>query len=675
MTTAVSEYKADSRAPSAALMLTGILCANPITQLALGVSPMTAFSSALVIITVLQFFWRRFGTQLPTIYLVNFIAIGGIWLHVELLVRTRFHDYVMDDLYEQHGWYYFNRPRLVTRLTDKEYAADYLTNREGYRIGYSQDVERSVEQVDWLFLGDSYTQGAQVPFESLYTTLLYRRYPDRVVLNAGVSGWGLYESLAFLEDRGVRLRPKIVFVQVSNFNDFMKVAPRRAGFSDYLMQESEAVRLLLQNIKYVNPTNLPLGRWVEPFYPTDEENRLYNVFYTPSSKEKSRDLAEISIVTRKLANAAARLGARLVLVEIPTKEQVSFKYLEEAVSALKIDPRKLDLERPNRLLRAIADSLGVAVIDPLEAWRQPGTFPFFHYDEHLSATGHEMLAGAIDAFLQKEGVASASTIASTSYAGDRSPQFVGTDTLVFHSPRDGNSELLRADIATWSEHRLTTDDVSESHPIVLPGDKELVFVVGDAEAGTTHLWKSDREGRGAVRVEPNDSGYAAIPAVFGDGTRLVFPSWGPSPNAQRLSLTLLDLRTGVRETLPQSTAQVWRPAVHPNNRYIAYIGRVGSQYDLFELDLQARTTRQLTSTAYDEWDPTYSPDGTEIVYAARRDGNWDLMRLARDGGSPVRLTQTLGDEWDPQVSPDGQRIAFGGEYGLMRGIYLMAFPH
>jgi hypothetical protein len=37
----------------------------------------------------------------------------------------------------------------------------------------------------------------------------------------------------------------------------------------------------------------------------------------------------------------------------------------------------------------------------------------------------------------------------------------------------------------------------------------------------------------------------------------------------------------------------------------------------------------------------------------------------------VRLTRTTGDEWDPQVSPDGRTVAYGGEYGLMRGIYLM----
>jgi lysophospholipase L1-like esterase len=639
-----------------------------------GCPPVVAVLASLATVVLLQWVWRAHGTSLLTVYAVNFVALAGVWLHVEAVVRTRYHDYVMEDLYRQYGRYYFNRPYLQSPLRDKEYAITYLTNRDGYRIGTSHAPEHSVEEVDWLFLGDSYTQGAQVEFEELYTSRLYHQFPDRVVLNAGVSGWGLYESLAFLRARGTRLRPTVVFIQIANFNDFMKVAPRRAGLSDYLMQASEAVRLLLQNIKYKNPTSLPLGRWVEPFYATDEENRRYNVFYTPSSPEKDRDLAAVRTVLGELAATCRELGARLVLVQLPTKEQVSFRYLEEAVAGLRIDPRFLDMERPNQLVHSVADSLGVPVIDPLEAWRRSPVFPFFHYDEHLNAEGHEMLASAIGGFLRQSGERTPVRLLSTSFSGDRYPQFVPSgDTIVFHSPRDGNSELLHADTATWTETRLTLDDAWESHPILLPNGGGLVFVVGDAETGSTRLWRSDRDGRGAVPLEPRQTDFASIPAAFPDGESLVFPRWGPTPDAKRIQLTRLHLRDGRREALPQSTDEAWRPAVDPTGRYVAYIGRVEGQYDLFELDLETRTTKRLTSTAFDEWDPAYSPDGQSIIFAAKAEGNWDLMRLSRMGGASRRLTRTKGNEWDPQVSPDGRTIAYGGEYGLMRGIYLLPF--
>ncbi|MBK7832991.1 MAG: SGNH/GDSL hydrolase family protein [Gemmatimonadetes bacterium] len=456
---AVEEQSQAARRPSSVLFIAALLCANPMVMLILGWSPLLALLLAVLTIVLLQWLWRTRGMSLLTVYATNFAALAGVWLHAEALVRARYHDYVMEDLYFQHGTYYFNRPNLRSRLRDREYAVDYLTNRDGYRIGGSQDPERTVSQVDWLFLGDSYTQGAQVDFEELYTTRLYRQFPDRVVLNAGVSGWGLYESLAFLRARGADLRPATVFVQIANFNDFMKVAPRRAGLSDYLMQSSEAIRLLLQDIKYENPTSLPLGRWVEPFYASDDANRRYNVFYVPTSKEKAQDLRGVSTVLRELAATCKDIGARLVFIQVPTKEQVSYTYLEEVVTGLRIDPRLLDMDRPNRLIRSIADSLGVAVIDPLEQWREAPVFPFFHYDEHLTAVGHEMLATAVTSFLRRSVAESHVRILSTSYNGDRYPQFVPSgDSILFHSPRDGNSELLHAPIlAGWSPRSAAAD--------------------------------------------------------------------------------------------------------------------------------------------------------------------------------------------------------------------------
>jgi hypothetical protein len=661
-----------SRGPSGTLILAALLCVNPILLVMVGVRPWVAIVAALIAILALQGVWRWLGQRLPMVYAVNFLALGGMWLHAEALVRVRYHDYVMEDLYSQHGHYYFNRPSLRSHLQDKEYSVDYLTNLEGYRIASTHDPERSVGEVDWLFLGDSYTQGAQVEFEGLYTTRLYRRFPDRMIANAGISGWGLYESLAFLRARGQHLRPSIVFVQIANFNDFMKVAPRHAGLSDYLMQESEAVRLLLQDIKYKNPTSLPLGRWVEPFYPTDEENRLYNVFYSPSSPDKDRDLAAVSAAIRDIKAECRRLGARLILVQVPTKEQVSFAYLEEAVAGLRIDPRLLDMERPNRLVRMIADSLGVTVVDPLSAWRSAPVFPFFHYDEHLSVDGHEMLADAIAATLHAQRETSQVRMLSRDYSGDRYPQFLaGGDSILFHSPRRGNSELVTADTATWTEEILTQDDVPETHPVALPDGSGIVFVAGDAEFGTTRLWRSDRKGRGAVVLEPAETSFASVPAAFPDGKSLVFPSWGPPAGASEIRLIRLWLADRRREVLPQAVREVWRPVVDRTGRFVAYIGKVDGQYDLFELDLQTQRARRLTRTPFDEWDPTYTPDGRSLVYAAHAEGNWDLFRLRRDSGNSEALTRTRGDEWDPNVAPSGVTIAYGGEYGLMRGIYLM----
>ncbi len=655
---------------SATLLIGSVLAINPVLLLLVGAPTWVIAALPTLCVLLLQLVWRRWQYRLPTVYAINIVALGGISLHAEVVVRIRYHDYVMEDLYLRHGNYYHNRPGLRTILRDKEYTVDYITNRDGYRIGASQDSERSVDSVDWLFLGDSYTQGAQVSFEELYTTLLYRRFPDRIILNAGVSGWGLPEARAFLSARGEELRPKVVFLQIANFNDFMNVVERRAGFSDYLMQESEFVRLLLQDMKYRNPTELPLGRWVEPFYPTEAENRRFNVLYGPTSPEKERDIESFVSVLGDIEALTREIGARLVLVQIPTKEQVSLRFLEEAVTGLGIDPRLIDLERPNRIVKHLADSLGLTVVDPIAEWRESSWFPFFEFDEHLNARGHEMLADAIAGQLSEIRMEGLPRILSTTYAGDRYPQFTpGGDSIVFQSPRNGNWEILQADIATWTESWLTIDDVSETHAVLLPGGLGMLFVVGDPDSGTTRVWRAQRDGRGAVPLTPSLR-YGAIPAVFPGGERVVLPTWGPRPDDPP-SLTVMHLNGGRMEKLPHTGDGVWRPAVAPNGQFIAYIARVDGQLDLFELDLSSGQTTRLTTTSWDEWDPAYTPDGGRIVFAAQAEGNWDLFAMRREGGALLQLTRTSGDEWDPQVSPDGATVAFGGEYGLMRGIYLL----
>lgn len=656
-------------------VLLALMCGNPLLLLLAGSPPWTLVVVPLTFFAALYAVERRHGWNIATAYVVNAVLLFGTFLHFEVAFRTRFADFVMENLYQIYGAYYHNRPHLQSRLVDKEYSVDYLTSGDGYRIGYSHHVDVSIREVDWLFLGDSYTQGAQVQFEELFTSHIARRFPSKIVLNAGVSGWGIYESLEFLRARGANLKPQIVFLQISNFNDFMNVRRRHADLTDYLMQESSFVRVLLQRLKYRNPDSLPLGRWVEPFYATERENRRYNVFYRLTSREKEADLDEFAVALRRLAEFTRSLNAELVLVQVPTKEQVSFRFLEEAVSGLGLDPRLLDLERPNRIVARLADSLGLRVIDPLDQWRSAEDFPFFEYDEHLSVVGHKMLAEAIVENLNRRLPPTTSSILSTSYGGDRYPQFtVNSDSIVFHSPRNGNSELVQADIATWTEVQLTIDDVNETHPVILPGGHGLAFVVGDAENGSTKVWLSDRLARMPVPISVEGE-FGSVPAVFPDGSRLVVPTWGPNPGADDVRLTVVHLSSGTREALPQAGSNVWRPAVHPSGQHIVYIAQIEGQYDLFELDLGSRVTTRLTETPWDEWDPAYSPSGESVVYAARKDGNWDLFVLSREDRSLRQLTTTRGDEWDPQYSSDGKHIVFAGEFGLFRGIYLMLAPH
>lgn len=200
------------------------------------------------------------------VWAFNLCAITSIGFHAELLFREFLADKNIPNLYDIHGKYYFNKPFLDREFHTNEYVSTYKTNCQGYRMDNLTNAYDTVKACDWLFIGDSFTQGAQVNYSDLYTTLLFRNFPNKTIVNAGISGAGLYDELNYFKDKGKELRPKVVFLQIGVFNDFFNIKEKSATYQDYLMEESDLYRYLAYNV--FSTDSLPLGRWTEPFFLT-----------------------------------------------------------------------------------------------------------------------------------------------------------------------------------------------------------------------------------------------------------------------------------------------------------------------------------------------------------------------------------------------------------------------
>lgn len=653
------------------VLLGSALLANPVVLFILTGNIYLTIAVPVAVFLAIRFALTRFGTGLPTIYVVNTLAFLSVLVHAETLFRSRFDYLAVENLYDDYPGYYFNKPLLVKKLTDKEYAVDYLTNKDGFRIGYSQFTDVSFNTIDWLFIGDSFTQGAQVQFEELYTTQLYRLFPNKIVANAGISGFGLPEEYELASTLETRYKPEILFLQISAFNDFMKVRKRTTDFSDWLVQKSDFARYLLQGFKYINPAALPLGRWVEPFYPTEEENRKYNVFYNNSSPEKEADLREFRKYLSLAVTTAARNGTKLVLLFLPTKEQIRYRYLSEVVDGFKIDPGKLDMYRPNRIVRALADTLGCDLIDVTEAFEAAPYDVYFRFDEHLTPAGHLLLADQIRKHLNAKGITPAYQILSTEYGGDRYPSAAESGrSILFQGPVNGNSELFIADSLLQGRRQITVDAVDESHPVLSPNGI-LAYTEGDQARGATKVVLSDLSANSRKAIPSDSVHYGAIPDISQDGTWLTYAEWGKSGRRPPSSpvIVLYHIPDGERQTVSPEGPEAWRPVFAPQGDRIAYIRKDGGEFDIFLVHLQTRREQRLTETPFDEWDPRFSPDGQRLVYAAKADGQWDLFEVDLNTIKTRRLTSTHCDEWDPSYSADGRVILFGAECGIWRGIY------
>lgn len=653
------------------LLTVTLLLMNPVVlYLLTGSIPLAALLALLAVVLVQGGYAVR-GSALPAVYAVNVVALLSLFLHAELIFDTRFSDYAPENLYTIEDGYYFNRPLLAEELVDKEYATMYLTNIQGYRIGYGQQVEDRVDEADWLFLGDSFTQAAQVDFEQIFTTLLYRHFPDKIVVNAGISGFGVPQAYRYYEAQGRRLKPQTVFLQLSAFNDFMNVSESKAGLTDHLVARSDFLRYLLQDIKFENPPELPLGRWTEPFQPDEEGNRDYNVFYTEDSDIKRQDLGEFERYVRLLAEAVERDGAELVIVLIPTKEQTRDRFLEEVLTSFEVAPALIDFDRPSRLLQRICSELGIELIDLAEPFRTADEPVFFDYDEHLTAYGHIVMAESITKALSSASSARTAVI-STTFTADRYPiEYEAGGAISFQSWRDGNTELFVGDSTLRHVRRLTYNDVDEAHPMLSPDLTQVVFTSGDAEEHQTDVVLMNVDGTGRRSLLPGPDVYGAIPSFDRGARRVAYAEWRRDHHDQLTLpyIVILDLGSGERYPITKPGEEAWRPVFSPDGGSLAYIKRVEGQFDIFVADLELGVETRVTRTPQDEWDPNYSPDGHRLVYASQVDGNWDLFSTDLRDGARRRLTRTRGDEWDPSYSPDGTSVLFGGEFGFFKGIY------
>lgn len=607
------------------------------------------------------------------IYLINFLMIFSIWAHLEVVFKYNFSDYIIEDLYSIRGKYYINKANLNSYLEDKEYKSLYRTNDQGFRIGEGMQMDKKVSKCDWLFVGDSYTQGAQVNFEDLFTTKLFDFFPDKIILNAGMSGYGLPEIFNYLKNEGILYKPKKVFIQVCNFNDFMKVEESTGTVIDYLMEYSDLIRFLFYNIQYKSPDELPLGRWTEPFCKKREDNMNFNVFFKPTSESKKRDLKEFKNFIAKISNWASKSNIDLVVFQVPTKEQIYYKYFSEVINNFNINVDELDMSFPNKYLMNICDSLGIKYIDLTDGLIDYPTQVFFDYDEHFNKEGHKAVAKILYDELKQKNQQNNLKLLSKNFFGDRYPSLCFDDSLLFfQSFRHNNMELFKTDTSFTATIRLTNNDIDESHPSVSADGKYLVFTEGNAESYSTNIVLMNLNNIQRINITWLKNEYGAIPKFSNDFKKVVYAGWSHDSLSNTFTnpqIVSWDMPSNIKKVLVDNKYENWRPIFSPKDTSIAYISKRNGNFDLFLLNLKTKVEKQLTFTLYDEWDPYFSSDGNKIIYTAKKFNNWDLFEYNFNNNNVYQITNTLGNEWDPIYSKDGHVIYYGGEYGLMNGIF------
>ncbi len=269
-----------------------------------------------------------------------------------------------------------------------------------------------------LLMGDSFMEALQVPFDSSMAALLARGLEERTgsrveVINAGVSGWGTDDELRYLTQYGLRYQPDLVVIAMTLHNDL----------SDNLRQDWHRLdgdslvdthRPAIPSLQY---GILTVKAWLATRFQTyqlwrrvrhgaeirqigsDLNAHVVQLYQEPSPEPIARARKLTGLLLGAVQREAAASGAHTAVVLLPLVHQLTDSTFAKFVEAAGPAGARMRLDRPQRLVTPMADSLGIPVIDLLPAfrgWSAKSSAPLYlGWDGHWNEAGHRLAAGVV----------------------------------------------------------------------------------------------------------------------------------------------------------------------------------------------------------------------------------------------------------------------------------------
>lgn len=397
---------------------------------------------------------RALAPNLALVVISLAMVLGALEVAVRVLERAaRGRGKEQDEAsrYVEHdprlGWRKKANASVVYRR--REYEVEVRTNAHGLRDPERDYAAPGTFRV--LALGDSFIEGYTVPLASTLTQVLERSLRGEgcpvEVLNGGTAAYSTDQEYLFYLDEGRKYGPNVVLL-FAYYNDVLwNTASNYFGSPKPLLVPSDD-GLVLSNAPVPPPYRAktpppppapppppPRWRWASFEWAKgrlargaprafnalarlglwdplggDEPDDQMRVFKRRQQPNIEAAWERTDAIVRALARETAADGARLALVYVPSRMEVSDRDWELTRLAYDMDEKAWDRGLAARRFGEIAASAGVPFHDltadlrAADSWRGG---PYFTYDGHWNATGHRVAAESVDRFLRAGGLAPA----------------------------------------------------------------------------------------------------------------------------------------------------------------------------------------------------------------------------------------------------------------------------
>jgi lysophospholipase L1-like esterase len=304
-----------------------------------------------------------------------------------------------------------------TRFTTKEFSATIAVNGQGFRdddeVGAKPPNERRI-----LLLGDSLVLSVQVAFDQTFGQLLEKHLNSQSgdiryrVINGGVQGYGPVEESLYFKQIVSVVQPDVVIPVLFVGNDAEEAVvskPKLAGSSRSAASRAgdsiaTKMRRLVRRSMVLQILRLRVVSATERLTPTMAPPEPPLQSYAAQPAPRIQDgLAVTRRCVEDIIATARGSGATTAIVFMPARFQVDdadYGRLKDAVT--QAGGVLVRDGATQRFVAALA-TLPVPQLDVLPSLRGalPGPDLFFQETVHLTPRGHEVVAAALDRFIDE----------------------------------------------------------------------------------------------------------------------------------------------------------------------------------------------------------------------------------------------------------------------------------
>ncbi len=295
------------------------------------------------------------------------------------------------------------------------YRVSYIRDGHGFRnpAPWTDDVEL-------VILGDSFAaaESVQAPF--------WQGLSDSMLV-LGLPGSGTTEQALLLNAFGMPRHPELVVLAFFAGNDmtdnlvFSELRGQGLTFADQVYRDRSPLEFLVtvhialyfrdQVIASTQDCHYPqLAHTAPPMPVSFFDDMLPMLAMDRDSLRKSKMYEAMAIGLRAMANALRESGVRFLLMYIPQKAEVFWRYLDaeakqqivnalrEQNAAITVESIDNNLSTQADLMRDLAAANGIEFMDLTPALRsaiESGSSPYFFADTHWNQHGHNIAGQAL----------------------------------------------------------------------------------------------------------------------------------------------------------------------------------------------------------------------------------------------------------------------------------------